>query len=65
MVIEASPPSVMPHGFCNWRGPHQQPPRKGRPAALAVSPFPQRAARREKGEAAQPLRGLSPYTGAP
>ncbi len=40
---------------CNWRNPRQRPLRKGRPAALAASPFPQRAAMREKGsgEAAQ------------
>jgi len=36
----------------NWRAPSQQTPRKGRPAALTSSPFPERAARREKGEAA-------------
>ena len=34
------------------------PPRKGRPAALAASPFPQRAAMREKGEGAKRHRGL-------
>eukprot|EP01041_Mallomonas_annulata_P037360 gene37360-biopygen29318 len=33
-------------------------PSKGRPAARASSPFPNCAAVREKGEAAQPLRGL-------
>ncbi len=33
-------------------------PSKGRPAARVPSPFPQRAALREKGEAAQPLRGM-------
>ncbi|GAD24453.1 hypothetical protein AVS7_04213 [Acidovorax sp. MR-S7] len=38
--------------------PKRGPPRKGRPAALAASHFPQRAALREKGEAAQPLRGM-------
>jgi len=30
----------MAQGPCNGRRPGQQPPRKGRPAALAVSPFP-------------------------
>ncbi len=33
-------------------------PRKGRPAAPGASPCPQRAALRERGEAAQPLRGV-------
>ncbi|MPM44785.1 hypothetical protein SDC9_91467 [bioreactor metagenome] len=37
----------------------QQPPSKGRPAAKVVSPFPEREARREKGEGAQRLRGMS------
>ena len=32
-------------------------PRKGRPAALAASPFPTRDARREKGEGAQAPQG--------
>ncbi|PIF91656.1 hypothetical protein CLU86_2590 [Acidovorax sp. 62] len=36
----------------------KRPPRKGRPAALAVSPFPNGAAIREKGEGAKRLRGL-------
>ena len=49
-----------------WRtqahGASQRPPRKGRPAALAVSPFPNGIAVREKGEGAKRLRGLySPY----
>ena len=39
----------------------QQPPCKGRPAAPAVSPFPNGTAIREKGEAAQPLRGMSSW----
>jgi hypothetical protein len=42
----------------NWSGPGQRPPRKGRPAALAVSPFPNGVAIREKGEGAKRLRGL-------
>ena len=33
-------------------------PRKGRPAALGASPFPNGAAIREKGEGAQRLRGM-------
>ncbi len=68
MDMEASQPSVVLrslHGLCNWHGPGQQPPRKGRPAAPVASPFPQSKALREKGDAAQPLRGLSFYTGAP
>ena len=36
----------------------QLPPRKGRPAALAASPFPQSAALPEKGEGAKRHRGL-------
>ena len=35
-----------------------EPPRKGRPAALAASPFPQRAALREQGDGAKRHRGL-------
>ena len=68
MVIEASQPSVVLrslHGLCNWHGPDQRPPRKGRPAAVVAPPFPHGAAMREKGEAAQPLRGVPPYAGAP
>ena len=42
----------------NWRDPGQQPPCKGRPPALASSPFPRSAAQREKGEGAQRLRGM-------
>ncbi len=45
----------------NWRDPGQQTPCKGRPAALASSPFPRSAAQREKGEGAQRLRGGVPY----
>jgi len=37
--------------------PRPGPPRKGRPAALAASPCPQRAAMRERGEGAKRLRG--------
>ena len=36
----------------------REPPSKSRLAAMAVSPFPERAARREKGEGAQRLRGM-------
>ena len=43
---------------CCSHGPGQWPPRKGRPAALAASPFPQGEALREKGEVAKPLRGM-------
>ncbi len=38
--------------------PRRETPRKGRPAALVSSPFPEREARREKGEGAKRLRGM-------
>jgi len=47
-------------GVWHWRGPGQRPPRKGRPAALVASPFPPRAALRERGEGAQRHRGEFP-----
>ena len=39
--------------------PRRETPRKGRPAALVSSPFPEREARREKGEGAKRLRGMN------
>ena len=45
-----------------WARPRPGSPRKGRPAALAASPFPQRATLREKGEGAQRYRGVSHFT---
>ena len=55
--------AAIEHDDCTWHGRCQRPPRKGlsrphRPAALVASPFPLRAAKREKGEAAKPLRGM-------
>ena len=46
--------------LCNWHAPRPETPRKGRPAALVSSPFPEREARREKGEGAKRLRGMPP-----
>ncbi len=46
---------VSPREVGNWRGLVQ-----GRPAALAASPCPQRAALQERGEGAQRLRGGYP-----
>ena len=43
---------------CEHRQPKPGQPCKGRPAALAASPFPNRAAIREKGEGAKRLRGF-------
>ncbi len=48
---------------CDWRALRPGMQSKGlrrprRPAALVSSPFPEREARREKGEGAQRLRGM-------
>ena len=55
----------MVNSLRNWRGRSQRPPRKGRPAALAVSPFPNGTAIREKGEDAKRLRGLRIFQQVP
>ena len=49
---------IPPKAHALGAAPGQQQPRKGRPAAPAASPFPHRAAMREKGEVAQRLRGM-------